>query len=118
MIALAVTPLGPNSWATALVNPITPAFDAAYAGWPRPGRIAATDETLTTRPQPRSAIPGAVARTVWNIPDRLTWSSWAQASGDMPAIGAMLLTMPALLTTTSGGPSSAVQAATASVTAC
>ena len=71
-MALAVTPPGPNSWATAWVKPMTPAFDAAYAGWPRPGRIAAIEERLITLPQPRSAIPGAVARTVWNMPDRLT----------------------------------------------
>ena len=74
-MALAVTPPGPNSWATALVNPITPAFDAAYAGWPRPGRIAATDARLITLPHPRSAIAGAAARTVWNMPVRLTDSS-------------------------------------------
>ena len=28
-MALAVTPPGPNSWATARVKPMTPAFDAA-----------------------------------------------------------------------------------------
>ena len=114
-IALAVTPPGPNSWATALVKPMTPALEAVYAGCPSPGLRAAIDERLMTRPQPRSAIAGTVARTVWNMPDRFTWTSCCQASGDISAMRAMLFTIPALLTRMSTGPSSAAQAATAAV---
>ena len=56
---------------------------------------------LTTRPQPRSAIGGTTTRTVWNMPVRLTRTSWSHASGVMSAMRAMLLTMPALFTSTS-----------------
>jgi hypothetical protein len=72
MIALAVTPRGPNSCATAFVKPMTPAFDAVYAGWPRPGCSAPIDAMLITRPQPRAAIAGTTLRTVWNMPFKLT----------------------------------------------
>ena len=70
---------------------------------------AATDAMLTTRPHPRSAICGTTARTVWNMPVRLTRTSWSHASGVMFAMRAMLFTMPALFTSTSTSPSSARQ---------
>ena len=62
-------------------------------------------------------MPGAAARTVWNMPERLTCSSCSHAAGAISAIVARLFTMPALFTRMSGAPSSAAHAATASTTA-
>ena len=61
-IALTVTPLGPNSRASALVSPQTPCFAAeicAPSGLPM---IAFIPVKLTMRPQPCAIMPGRNAR--------------------------------------------------------
>ena len=75
-MALAVTPPGPNSWATALVNATTPALDAAYAGWPSPGRQGGDRRHVD------DAAPAALGHRRHGDPHRVEHAGYPAPAGE------------------------------------
>src|SRR3954447_9757184 len=69
---------------------------------------------LTTRPQPRSRIPGTNARIALTVPSTLTSRTRRQSSGEVSSSGWPGPTMPAELTSTSIGPISSAMPRSAS----
>src|SRR6478736_3921056 len=87
------------------------AFATEYSGiWPL-GRLAALEQTFTTRPQPRSAIAGMAAR-IARIGAITLSSHAASQSSSGTSWSARLLAVPSLLTSTSRPPNGSDAAAT------
>ena len=76
---------------------LRPAFEDPYAATPVPTRTALADVMFTMRPNPCSAIRGATARIILNVPVRLTLSTAAQSVSLIFAIERSRV-IPALLT--------------------
>jgi hypothetical protein len=112
------TPLGASSFAIAFVNDMTPPLAAAYASAPGPPPLcAATDETLTIVPLPRSTMPGAAACVTKKTLDRLRSITWRQSASDISASGLRSIRSPALLTRMSIAASCLAAASTTAVAA-
>ena len=60
---------------------------------------------LTTRPQPRSRMPGTKIRMVLTVPRTLTSKTRCHSCAVVSSSGLFAPTMPAELTSTSTGPS-------------
>src|SRR5215216_1248182 len=97
---LEVTPRGPPSRAITLDRPSRPCLAATYALLYGEARRPWTEEMLTTRPQPRSYMPGSTARARRNGVSTISASMAANRSGGNSSTGATCWN-PALLTSTS-----------------
>src|SRR5215213_9016065 len=97
---LEVTPRGPPSRAITLDRPSRPCLAATYALLYGEARRPWTEEMLTTRPQPRSYMPGSTARARRNGVSTIRASMAANRSGGNSSTGATCWN-PALLTSTS-----------------
>ena len=114
--AFTVTPVSRTSAASERVNPTSACLEAEYAAtYGAPARPA-TEATLITRPQARSSMPGITARMRRNGPVTFVRRCRSHISRSVRLSGADSA-IPALFTRTSIGPSVALTAATASVTA-
>lgn len=109
------TPLPSSSICSALIIPSRPHLPAEYAAMNGRGRTATSDETKTMSPRRRSTIAGANARTIRWAPTRLRSISRPNRS-EVTSMVAPGATRPALLTTTSISPRSAVALAAKSAT--
>ena len=102
------------------MNAAAPAFDAAYAAWPRSPRRPASDTIVTTRPHLRSTIEPSTAWVQLRTPYRLRSMNGFQSAGAVWRNGTSVIPpagMPALFTSTSTGPTASWTAATIAATA-
>ncbi len=111
---LTSTPVVASSLPADFVRAITAAFEAEYAARFGLPSLPAMLAMFTTRPQPRSTMPGTNARIVATTPSTLTSSTRRQASGVVSISGMLGPTIPAEFTSTSTGPIRAARAVTAS----
>src|SRR5437773_1827549 len=120
MIVVARIPLSRSSVWMWDIRFRTAALAAPYGAPPMsPGRSAATDDTVTIVPPPRSSMLGSTAWVSAQTPFRLTSSTLSHSSLLTQRIERVLLEWPALLTRTSTRPSVAsVQWASAAAAPC
>ena len=85
-------------------------FATEYSGIAAEGRLPAVEQTLTIRPQPRSAIAGAAARIARSGAITLI-SYWARQSSSGTSSRSRHRAEPALLTRTSRAPKLSLAAA-------
>ncbi len=109
---LAVTCALAASRASVLARPKSPALVAAYAPSPPEPALAPSEEMNTSRPQPRSSMPGSSSLVSSIGPRRLTCHMRSQSAGSLSTNGRTIDT-PALCTRMSARPTAPANSATA-----
>src|SRR5437867_5127614 len=121
-----VTHERPTSFASALLNPITPAFAIEYATRRGSPTRPASEMTLMILPQRRSNMPSATAREQFSTPYVISPIVRSHCSGPLPvknppvpgtASRALIAGIPALLTRISTDPNSSATRFTIAFTA-
>src|SRR6266545_2080698 len=110
-MVLTVTPFLATSSASALVKPCIPAFAAEELTCPNAPFCPFTDEILIIRPQPRSVMPSQTCLVMLKQLSRLVLITASQL-GLSIFLNVMSRVIPALLTSTSTGPTSLTTCAT------
>ena len=98
-----------------LENDTRPPLQAAYTASPDEPTRAASDAMLTMRPFLRAAMPGSTAWCMCSAPVRLIAISLSHCAGSV-LVNGLKTSQPALLTSTSIGPSDFSASATAAST--
>src|SRR3989442_10374213 len=106
-MVLTVTPFFATSRASDLVKPCMPAFAAEKLVCPNAPFEPFTEDTLITRPQPRSTMPSQTCLVMLNTESRLVCRTASQ-SPLVIFLNVMSRVIPALLTRMSTGPRSRV----------
>ena len=105
-----------SSRASAFEKPMSAALQPEYTASPVLPTRPASEEMLTIRPRPRAIMPSTTARVAWSAPLKLTAIRRSQSAGSLSAKSARR-SQPALLTSTSTGPTASATARTAASTA-